>query len=168
MSEAKKMGRPTGSAVDKHLPEIADLIWASGQKKTLKIAILELYPLGYEFEVFTRAAALKRLRTKWKSEQLALLAAAAQRASEKERAALKSKLDLLLIKEADELLRLSKVEVSPISANSDMAITMFMPPATPDSYTANPFVQASMSYGQYQQGYKRRYIEQQRKAKTPS
>ena len=163
MTETKKTGRPHGSGVDKHLPEIADLIWASGQKKTLTMALRELFPLGYKFDLYTREAALKRLRAKWKNEQTELLATAAQRASDKKLAAVKTKLDLLRMEEAHELLKLSKMEVSPISANSDMAITLFMPPATPESYDANPMVRALMSYGEYQQGYRRRYIEQKRK-----
>lgn len=150
MTKAKK-GRPPGSGYDRYLDDIADHILASGNKKDLSIAMRELFPLKFEFHV-TRDAALRRIREKWEERGPELLAAA-----------LKRKIDRILIAEANELLRLSKVKVSTMSANSDIAITMFMPPATPDSYTKNPFVQASMSYGEYQEGYKRRYIEQKRK-----
>lgn len=150
MTKPKK-GRPPGAGYDRYLDDIADHILASGNNKDLSIAMRELFPLTFKFHI-TRDAALRRIREKWEESGTQLLAAA-----------MKRKIDRILIAEANELLRLSKVEVPLISANNDMAITMFMPPATPDSYTANPFVQASMSYGQYQQGHKRRYIEQKRK-----
>lgn len=161
MTKPKK-GRPPGAGYDRYLADIADHIVASGNKKDLSIAMRELFPLNFEFHV-TRDAALRRIREKWEERGPELLAEAFQRASDREWAAVKRKVDLLQIEEANELLRLSKVKVSPISESSEIALTMFMPPATPAGYTANPFVQAAMSYGEYQQGYKRRYIEQKRK-----
>ncbi|TBY66234.1 hypothetical protein E0H51_34045 [Rhizobium leguminosarum bv. viciae] len=161
MNKAKK-GRPPGAGYDKYLIDIADLIVASDYTKDLTTAKRELFPLGFDFHV-TREAALKRISAEWQKNGPELLAAAARRATDKVLNAAKRKNDLLLMEAANELWKFSKMKVSPLSANYDMAITMFMPPATPDDYKQNPMVPLLMSFGEFQQAYKRRYIEQKRK-----
>lgn len=160
-----KKGRPFGSGYDKYMDVIADLIVASGNSKDLPIAMRELFPLTFKFDV-SRAAAFRRIREHWKREGFKFLAAAVERASAKTLREAKAKTDLILIKDADDLLKLTKVKVSPISENLDLAITLFMPPATPEDYKANPMVPLLMSYGQFQLAYKRRFIEQKQKAMT--
>jgi hypothetical protein len=150
----KKKGRPPGAGYDKYLADIADIIVASGYTTDFATAKRELFPLAFKFHV-TREAAFKRINELWAERGQELLAVAVKR-----------KVDLALMAEAMELLRLSKVKVSAICEMSEFAYTMVMPPATPENYTANPFVQAAMSYGEYQQAYKLRYIEQQQNKTT--
>lgn len=161
----KKQGRPFGAGYDKYLDVIADVMVASGNTKNLPIVMRELFPLTFKFDV-SRSAALRRIRAHWKRDGSKHLAAAVQRVSAKVQKEAKAKTDLLLLKDATALLKLTKEKVDPISENSNIAITMVMPPVTPEDYKANPMVPLLMSYGQFQLASERRYIAEKRKKKT--
>jgi hypothetical protein len=151
-----------GAGYDKYLAEIADLIVASGHTRNLPFAMRELFPLRFEFHV-SRDAALRRIRELWKKNGPELLQAAEARVANAKMAAAKQKADLLLMEAAHKLLQLSKVKLSPISKSADFGITAFMPAATPEDYKANPMVPLLMSFGEFQVGYERSYVEQNRK-----
>lgn len=150
-------GRPKGTFYDRYMPELADMIFASGNLMSINEAIYERFPPDFKFVSATRESAEKRIRKRWKDEHEALLAAAAKRAQDRKIADLRAKVDQALLQDAMKLRELATGK-PPYSDLFAMQHVYFIDRATPEDYKRNPMVPLVMSFGQFQVAHQRRAV----------